>query len=50
MAEEIIPSSTPCSRFQARNGKRLHWRVTVQSASPQDGSRGGPKMTWHLVE
>ena len=37
-------------RFQARDGKRLHWRVTVQSAAAQDGSRGGPKMTWHMVE
>ena len=37
------------TRFQARDGKRLHWRVTVQSASKQDGSRG-PKMAWHLVD
>ena len=37
-------------RFQAGDGKRLHWRVTVQSASKQDGSQGGPKMAWHLVE
>ena len=37
-------------RFETRDGQRLHWRVTVQSASKQDGSRGGPKMAWHLVE
>ena len=37
-------------RFQTRDGTRLHWRVIVQSASKQDGSRGGPKMAWHLVE
>ena len=37
-------------RFQARDGKRLHWRATVQSASKQDESRIGPKMAWHLVE
>ena len=35
---------------EARAGDRLHWRVTVQSASKQDGTRGGPKMAWHLVE
>jgi hypothetical protein len=37
-------------RFETRAGDRLHWRVIVRSASKQDGSRGGPKMAWHLVE
>jgi len=36
--------------FQARDGKRLRWRVIVHSASTQDGSHGGPKMAWHMVE
>jgi hypothetical protein len=38
------------SRFQARGGERLHWRVIVQSSAKLDPSRTSHRMAWHLVE
>jgi hypothetical protein len=37
------------SRFQARGGDRLYWRVIVQSPATQGQSSESRPMAWHLV-
>ncbi len=38
------------SRFQARGGKRLHWRALVRTTGALESSRTTHALSWHLVE
>jgi hypothetical protein len=48
-ARAMRREDTRVSRFQARGGDRLYWRVIVQSPGTHEGSRGARPMAWHLV-
>jgi hypothetical protein len=38
------------SRFQAREGERLHWRAHMRTSGALDPSRPTHGLSWHLVE